>query len=323
MLDACRFLAIIGVIWVHTPESELLHGSYSLGFFGVPFFIMCAVLLTMQGVRRSPSRSLVEYTGTRFRRLYIPFLIWTALYLLMIDAKHRFLSGQPPVKFSFWLLIAGSTHHLWFLPYILIVGTAALGICKVSIARPRSTVPMAAVSFVIGVALIFLPDVQWNGLQFLGGTYKLVAWSRIRLPSAFIGVAFALIYPRIPAAFWRRSLIGVVGALITVGAMGLMWRTPWVPPLWRPVGGFGWLMLALMPWDGPVVRFLSRWGRCVFGIYLVHVVPIEGLQAFAAWCGLVALAWLDIIVLLASVVISSLLSKILTGRGWLACLFPG
>ena len=92
-LDAARFLAAIAIIWQHTPESPQLKPFASLAAFAVPFFLAASILMTVESVRRNPDRSFVSYTVARFKRIYVPFLIWTAIYLLIRDLKHRVLSG--------------------------------------------------------------------------------------------------------------------------------------------------------------------------------------------------------------------------------------
>lgn len=60
-LDAARFLAALGVVWVHTVESPAFSNLTVMGTFGVPFYV-CVAMFVMRGqLARDPSLSVPGY----------------------------------------------------------------------------------------------------------------------------------------------------------------------------------------------------------------------------------------------------------------------
>ena len=280
MIDAARFLASIAVVWLHTPRSALV-ASYSLsnvGYFAVPFFTMMAMFFCVKGVRNSPDRPFAEYARLRFTRLYVPFAVWVALYVLLrLALRHWFIYEDVPLDWR--LLIVGTNGHPWFLPFVLVACLLAFGFTRLVLARPRLELPIIVIASVLAVAVALTPERFWQNLAFLVPPdyqdklgHRLIILS-VRLPAFFIGLAFALGFHRIPRRVWQKSAVGVAGLLITVGAMTAMCHAPHA--VWRHVGGFGWLLMAMMPWQGAIVRLLSRLGNLTLGIYITHMALIE------------------------------------------------
>ena len=48
----------------------------------MPFFILAALFFLFDGLRRDPARRYGPYVAGRFKRVYVPFLIWSALALV-------------------------------------------------------------------------------------------------------------------------------------------------------------------------------------------------------------------------------------------------
>jgi len=329
MLDVAKLGAIFAIIWLHAPESSLLQPTYSLGFFGVPFFTMAAVFLIVQSVRQRPDRSFGAYARGRVVRLYVPFLIWTALYILLIDLKHKFITHLPVPRLEPWLLLVGSTHHLWFLPYILAASLLSFAAARAVLGRrwlENMTIVIGAAG---GVSLVFIGNPgyeRWTELFGTGGF--LVNRSVSATPSLLLGFGLAVLYGRIPSRIWRNGAIAVLGLLLNVVAMSLMWRRvdddtmPHYIDIWRHLGAMGWLMVGLVSFQGPAVRYLAKLGKYVFGIYLIHVGVIEGIQAVARRAGYTALPWLDVLVFVAACTISTLLAVLIGSRRWGEWLVP-
>ncbi len=101
-LDTARCLAVLAIIWVHTPRSAALQPTIIGGRFAVPFFVATTVLLTIRALWNQPELSLTAYAQKRARRLLLPFVAWTVIYLALKlckriaipDAPANFLAGK-------------------------------------------------------------------------------------------------------------------------------------------------------------------------------------------------------------------------------------
>src|SRR5262245_31367016 len=127
-LDAARLVALIAIIFIHTVESPELRRVSLIGTFGVPFYLFAALYFQARSFRRNPHRPFHRYVADRIYRLYLPFLAWSAIYLVARDLKHLFIVRDGAVHASVPELWIGTAHHLWFLPLLLVVTimTAAL-----------------------------------------------------------------------------------------------------------------------------------------------------------------------------------------------------
>jgi len=105
-LDAARFVAAVAICWLHSCDSPELRDSRVIGTFGVPFYVFAATFFLARGFWRDPQRLLTTYYASRFRRLYLPFLAWSAIYLLARDLKHFEFSAQPSVQPERWMLFS-------------------------------------------------------------------------------------------------------------------------------------------------------------------------------------------------------------------------
>ncbi len=128
-LDFTRLAAAYSIVWLHTPRSPQLTHWTVLGRFAVPFFTAGAVFFVIDGLRRQPQCTLREYTVNRFRRIYVPFLAWSLIYLVFKAGKKLALPDEPNDFSGIEVLWTGTYWHLWFMPFILLVtlGAFAMG----------------------------------------------------------------------------------------------------------------------------------------------------------------------------------------------------
>lgn len=287
-LDAARFLAAIAIIWQHTPESPQLKPYSSLAAFAVPFFIAASILMTVESVRRKPDRPFAGYVIARFTRVYVPFLIWTAIYLLIRNLKHAALSGQPRVPISAGILIGGSAHHLWFLPFVFVVSLIVFALAKVM--REHTAVEWLtfAIALVGGTIVALMPDDLFRDQYVLDR-----AWAAT--PAVLWGIALAAIYRRIPRRVWQSAVTPIIGAIVLLACLPLM-VIHWHSHLTENLAGMGVVVIALHEWRAIVVQRLAGLASLAYGVYLSHVMFIEGMQAVAARVGLSQLWWLDLLV---------------------------
>ena len=113
-VEYARFIAAIGIIAFHATGS-------TVGYFALPFFI---ALSSYFAAKRSST------FAKRARRVLVPFMIWSLIYAAARIAQAIF-NGMPiSSEFDWWMIVAGPAIHLWFLPFIFIVGLLAPHIAK-------------------------------------------------------------------------------------------------------------------------------------------------------------------------------------------------
>ena len=332
-LDAVRFLAAALIVWLHAMEiSPHLTKLAVIGRGSVPFFAMAAVLLMGQSLRRDPARPYGAYAWSRVVRIYGPFLVWTILYLLFRNAKYIISGHTGDVQINPGLLLGSAAHHLWFLPFLLIVCLVMFPIVRIIVRGGPTARLVAALCAVAGLAIAFInipwstaPAVEqqrvtaWEGTlgaaSYLGG---LGWWA---LPAVFWGAALVAVDTQVIKwlARWRRlafasavlAILGCVTALLLLGRFSFL----------ENIYGVAFLAAALLPWKGRIVDFLAYLGRYAYGIYLIHVAVGLGMEMFVVRDRNSASFPVIFGLMLATLVISTLLA-VLIGRfratRWLA-----
>ena len=311
VFDVARFIAAAGIVWLHTVESPTLGPTAEIGRFGVPFFAMGAVFFLMEGLRRQPQRRFGKYAVGRFVRIYVPFLAWTAAYILMRDLKHRLLSGQAPVKVEVALLWTGSAHHLWFLPFILAICLILWPVAKLIALRPSTEWVVGLIAAIGGLAVALGPqpaEVLWS--PKLEPVRYLVEQSWLTMPAVLWGLAVVAIYRRVPGQAVRSTPIAVLG-LALAAACSL-----WLCLRGRSMGieslaGVGLLFFALAPWSGRWANRGGQLGKLALGIYLAHIGFVEAFQAIAIKAGMRSAWLLDLSIFALALAISALLTALL------------
>jgi peptidoglycan/LPS O-acetylase OafA/YrhL len=280
-LDAARFIAIVGVIFVHTPESSLFQRWLIAGTFGVPFYLFTALYLQVRTIHLDPHRSLLRYVWDRTRRLYVPFLAWSVIYLAARDAKHLLLTHEAVVGLSPWMLVAGTAHHLWFLPFLLFVCIAAAALNYVCERHLRLRWAVIALMGMGGLVLAIVKRPDW--LNYVDGfSVAYLLWWKA-LPSACWGISVAWVLT-LRNDLWQRIAVPAIGGALLIVMLGLQIADGY-SRLDRTLSGLGLLLFATAAWRVPLLSWMSWIGRRSYGIYLTHVLFIEGMQAIAHQCG--------------------------------------
>ena len=189
MFDAARLLAAYSIVWLHTPRSEGLAHWSLLGRFAVPFFSAAAVFFVVDGLRRNPDRSLREYTANRLRRIYVPFLAWSAIYLVFKWIKEIAAPEQANVFPGIEALWTGTFFHLWFMPFVLVATLATFVVARRIIGN-RAREMKACVA--LGLAGLAIAVVQPPSIVAADTGFLLLAWQT--LPAVCWGIAVAMVY---------------------------------------------------------------------------------------------------------------------------------
>lgn len=274
-LDAARFLAACAVVWIHAAESASGIAFIPACRFAVPFFTASIVFLCLTGSQvTSPDTSWPHYAAKRLQRLYVPFLLWSIIYLLLRYAKHRFIPDASPIILGPATLLNGTAHHLWFLPFALVMSLLAfpLGVWLHRASEPlRLMVSIAA--FVLGIVISLSPyPVPMDPVGKPVSYFVNLGWDA--LPAAFFAIAAAAALPRNPSV--RVASVAVPIFVVTVIVLLVKGHHP----LTAAVAGISLLALALHASIAERLhRGLMELGSLSLGIYLIHVLFVEGLQA--------------------------------------------
>lgn len=237
----------------------------------------------------------------RMTRLYVPFVIWTALYLSLRAFKHTVARGGSFIDISPALLLNGAAHHLWFLPFALIASLVMLPLGKYLgplHSSPNWRFLLAGLALFGGLAVAMVPapikmDVSGNPVSYFVG----MSWSAI--PAALW---------TIPATLWLRSGRGQIASQHALGGwLGCLVLNYWsgghvVTANLSGVFLFLFCMKAY-PLNARAIEVVA----CVsLGVYLVHVAFVEGFQLLLRLSAITSTLWTDVLVATASLLASVL-----------------
>ncbi len=252
------------------------------GFLGVPLFVMLSGVLLLDPAKAD--EPLGVFYKKRFLHIGLPMIFWTIAYFLWGYYIHG-TELTPSSIFSG--LLSGSYVHLWFL-YLLIglyFVTPVLRIIVKHLDRQKFTLFLAV--WFIGTVFepfmkIFLPNVGFNPVMFV-----FTGWAGTFLLGVY------LLNRRVSS--WKLCLCVIAGLLIAVIGDG-------VAPLFAGAQATGFfheylsfsiilasagvfLLLAAVPKskvendNSTISRFVNWVGKNTLGIYLVHIMVLETLEA--------------------------------------------
>lgn len=279
ILDCARLLAVISIVWLHTPESTLLEKSVDIGRFAVPFFTFAALFLAFQSSLRHVESSLGSYVSTRFRRIYLVFLFWSLVYGIVRTIRDFTLRHTLPSLSIRDFLWDGTAHHLWFLPFVFVASSLSFAVARWTEKLRSSYWPIAA--FCAGLGLVFALQHAPNSFKILGYTSEL---SADVLPSVLLAIAFAMIYARAAPELFCRRIVTVAGVLLWLICLAILLTTGRTILL-ETLSGFGLFLASLNRSSTPLTARMAGWGKFAFGIYILHVLFLEGFQDIARKIG--------------------------------------
>lgn len=348
-IEASRTLALAIVILVHAT-GEVFHGKFAPGMplvisvlarMAVPaFFIVSGYLLGLH--HPPPEAGPVRTTrlGPKLRVLLVPFFAWNIVYMIVF----KLAQGWPIFSgATVWFLCTGYV-HLWFV--CVLVQLMLLYTWLEPRLTGRGLPVIVGVAAALSLAFYALADVlvwlggadqghyfEWYygkafvpwGVFFFWGVWLgrkpswLPALGRHRIALALLTLATGLLY------YWESYL-----ELVVLGS---------IPRQYFLLSGLGFQLMAgttllafLQDWDasgrvGSGLRFLARWGRDTYGVYLSHLAILLGLMALESHLGLDWPRWprialLSVVTALLSLGLVRLLRRPGLGKGnWL--LFGG
>lgn len=271
-IDQGRFFAAAGVVWIHSMRSDSFSAWGELGRFAVPFFISLAILMTWQSLQRSSETGFIDYLSQRLRRLYLPMLVWSLVYLGFKLVK-SWLQPDMPNDFPGWSFLWGETaYHLWFIPFLTLIVIALYGMRPLATVSESAKRMLALGCFAIAAAMSLAPHLEvpphLTGLQ----------WMWRAAPAAFCAFAlFGLLDAR-PTAYVVAPRLSRIAGMVGVAALFLAVMQPGSLIL-ETIAGLMFLVVVLneeMHWKG--MASLTLLGRISMGIYFCHLLFIKCIE---------------------------------------------
>jgi surface polysaccharide O-acyltransferase-like enzyme len=263
-LEMLRLVAALAVIWIHVPRSPELGWTTVFCRFAVPLFVAGAAYFAVKAATKPLSSR--DYVLTRVQRIYVPFLAWSAVYLLFKVAKARLLPDQPndfPGVEFFW---TGGAYHLWFMPLVLIVCGASFLLARAVRTKGMTTAATIAAMLALAISLTPAPTSD-DALQLM--------WEA--LPAGILGWIMGVTdstwkWLPLPRAAQIVCLLLIAGIVVGEAALGRQLTAEAL------LGGLV-LCLALSPAATRPEQHLAPLGRLAIGVYFVHLLWVKVIEA--------------------------------------------
>lgn len=318
--DIVRALAAMGVIWVHAGRSPFWndHNLGPAGSWGTAFLNTLAGFFVVFALYRRADRGVLAFAGHRVWRIYGAFVVWSLLYLAARVVNYIVFHKKSGIQWDWDLLFFGTTYHLWFLPYLLIITLLTLPIVAWAL-RSRARMAGVAVLFVVAAsAVLILPEPEFLGY---GRDQLPLFHLYARAPGFLFGLGIGL---WMLAGFRPRVEMrhAAACAAVVVCCMYLSLTTELPKHVLNRVAATAAFMIALAPWQGPVARWIASMGKLGFGVYLCHVLFLEAFVTVVAKAGFAPSFGVDIAVFTFDVVASFAFAWLMRRTKWLAWLIP-
>jgi surface polysaccharide O-acyltransferase-like enzyme len=276
-LDAARFIAALGVIWIHAAafvQLKIADDSGFIGRFAVPFFVFTGVLYAAGTGIRQPQRTLARYVLDRLLRLYVPFLVWTILYLVFKQLQNVVAHGNDSFSIGPSVLWDGGSYHLWFLPFICVTTIVAFVLGKVQSKRSSMMISVIALSWIGGVVFALAPR------PFAHSQTLVLRFGWDALPAALWATGLASLQTMKPRLQFRGTIWFIAGICLTISCTASL-CIPGPHILLANLAGVGWALVGFSDIRSRAVTQLHRLGSLAYGVYLFHIMPMGVLRSQA------------------------------------------
>jgi surface polysaccharide O-acyltransferase-like enzyme len=304
-LDLFRGIAAFAVVILHSDEGTSAQSSswsFVLNFsaFAVPFFLAAAFYLLMR--KLSTDRNPIVW-GTRFSRLLIPYGVWSLIYLsqniLRFTVKHQPEKLQGLFDNLLGLILLGQAgFHLYFIP-LLVTGLLLVFAIEPLIRRRFSL--LTHLGFVVASLIVyqayrlFIVSLNAESSAQVGASIEEMAlgdanplltvgltiagYAARCLP--YIAIALLLNHPVIRDRLLKLTAKDALLLLIVFMAVNSVQLPPLLRSLHETSIGYSAVLLALavsnvLRDNSLMSRLIRSVGHCSFGIYLMHLLWLDG-----------------------------------------------
>lgn len=277
-LDIAKILAAFGVVTLHVKYSTPAGAFFNEVAWPtcVPFFYVASLVFFF---KRLPIDAPSVVLSKQLRRVVIPYLVWTLIYIALLQSKAWVVHKPRPLDPVGNILYGESSVHLYFLPTLLCYQLIAWAVFQFTRRNDGTgkTKWLALSALLLGIGYLVNGDIQNRFGCKTTGNFIAAA--------LFIGVAYT--WSKKPEGRFN-AVCGIVGALIWIGAVSLNRMNLRMDVLHYPLilalGGIGFFMLASSIHIHIKNEKISKALTASFGIYLVHVILLEGFEFLVEVC---------------------------------------
>ena len=305
-LDFARIICSYGVIVAHISVQTSTALNFQLFFknFHVPFFYLLSIIFFYRKLELKTQDVISKLA----LRLLVPFFAWTLVYgfLLYLNGSLELITWRDWIKAIFY---GNTAVHLYFVPQLFMLQMLLLFGFKTFKTFSFKYVPVLVLCityFVIGQVYEFFGATSYQNIVFY----------------LFFGF---LLKDRILNE--GNKLLLVIGLLIALGIVYATYYIDYNGFINLPWGGLSLILIFsnLKEVGSNKSQYISRLALYSFGIYLIHVIFIEGFEFAANTFNLSLEADLAYIILfsVAVFIISYYSVKVLSKSAFLSKLFFG
>jgi len=270
--DLIRPIAAFSVVWIHGCETNLWTKKLNgLNEYAVPVFIAISFFLFASQVAGGRLQSFNEMASARFKRLMIPFFIWTLIYLGIRYAKSVYMKEPFELSPVQMFLFKGSSYQLWYLPNLFYLFLIFFPFLKVAGQNVRKANLTLMTVVIIALVIIFSNNAGVQQADWF--TKHLRLYFVPSLVSASIGMLYYLNYNTIKSRYDRTAqiLVPILAGLLFIA----QYFKPHLFVSFLFIGVlFAWVLYQVKVEN----RFMKRLSDNSMGIYLVHGIFLEGIK---------------------------------------------
>ena len=271
--DFIRPIAAFSVVWIHGCAGSYWTSALNpLNDYAVPVFIAISMFLFAWQIIGKGKRNFGEMVVTRFKRLMIPFFIWTFIYLGIRIFKARFIHEPFEMDWVQIFLFKGSCYQLWFLPNLLYLSILFFPVLYIANRNRKLTNTILLLVVVIAAVVLWFTPADIREADWF--TRHIMLYFVPSVVSAGIGMLFYVNFDSIRSGYGRNMRI-----IIPVAAILLFFAQLVFPHVLTGLA----FVAVLFPWllfqgnySYPMMLPLARNSM---GIYLIHGIFLEGFKS--------------------------------------------
>lgn len=252
-IERLRVLAMLEIVRYHDHGDRLA----LVGGLGLPTFLL---LTNLFNCTLTHKRGPAQFMHDKRRRLVVPWIFWSLFYaaFLAISAyRHHEPLGEV---FSWNMILAGTSSHLWFVPFAF--ASAALVAGAQYLTRTLPDRPTGFIALLIGLAVLIgiglMPEREYIA--------PIPQWL-LSTPSAFFGFALGRLVLADGPRFHLRTALPIGSVALAL----LLYCTLRFPNfLMERYAASILLVLAGLLVPGKPERVSTFLSPLLFGIYLAH-----------------------------------------------------
>jgi len=267
-IDLIRIVAALGVIIIHVQGTvpEVIYLDKNAGMLCVPFFFAVSVSLFLSNL--SANTSFKDIANKSWQRIIIPYLSWTAIYILLLVGKSLITHTHSKIVLWQAVFYGGSAMHLYFLPMLLALQVIALGI--VYLLKPIYHSRITGLALTIAVILYL----------FIGSVFKTFGIISPIHIVCYVGFAFWAA-SRIKSTQLNIMHISIGCLLLMIASLASWYDEQFIFLSYAklmPLGGIGLAIICMGIRFIHMPKWLVILSSLSYGIYLCHVVFLEAFE---------------------------------------------